>query len=200
MSSECINVLGLTGPSGSGKGMAASVFEEYGFKIVDADKLAREAVDLEDVRNNLKKRFGDDIYENDVLDRKKLAGRAFSDKKCEKDLNDITHGAIIELTKRNIRSYIDNGECDILYDAPLLFEADADSFCTAVISVIADRKKRIERIMLRDGISEEEAFKRISVQQDDDYYIQRSEYVIYNNGSVEDLRGQVLKIIKEVQQ
>ena len=193
-----IKVIGLTGPSGSGKGEVAKIFKDNGYEIIDADILAREVINDTVVIDELRKNFGDDIFEDGVLDRKKLAKRAFSSRENELLLNRITHGRILERAREMIESYIFTGSDKILFDAPLLFESDADMFCTDTVSVIAGFDKRLERIMKRDGISREEALMRMKVQQDDSYYTDRSEYVIYNDGSLDDLYDKTMKIIKEV--
>lgn len=198
MNEEKIRIIGLTGPTGSGKSMVADIFEEYGYIIIDADEVAREAVELDSVRRSISDVFGDDLYKDGCLDRKELSRRAFSSRENELKLNSITHGAIIELTKAKINEYTDDGKKNIMYDAPLLFEAGADSFCTGIVSVIADPDIRIRRIKKRDGLTDDEAKARISVQHEDSYYIDRSDFVIYNNSSQEELRKRTLEVLAEV--
>lgn len=193
-----VKVIGLTGPTGSGKTVVAEVFKENGYEIIDADILAREATEDENILSKIRKEFGDDVVLNGVLDRKELAKRAFVSFEKEKILNSIIHPYVLSEAKELIEGYVFNEQTKIVFDAPLLFESNADEFCTDVVSVIAPLEKRIERIMARDNITKEEAEKRVSVQQSDDYYTDKSEYVIYNDKTLEDLKKKAQEIINEV--
>ena len=187
-------IIGLTGPTGSGKSSGCSVARELGFKIVDCDKLARVAV--EKGTKGLKAvtlAFGDDILNPDgTLNRKLLAQKAFSSKENTKLLNDTIFPFIRELV-----------ECEmvgnrILLDAPTLYESGIDSMCTAVIAVLADEKVRFNRIIERDGIDENAAKLRISAGKREDYYKQRTEHIIYNNGNEIDFKTQFAVIINKI--
>ena len=86
----------------------------------------------------------------------------------------------------------------MLVDAPLLFESGFNRECDAVISIIADKEKRIERIALRDNITREAAEKRIAAQLSDAFLIENSDYVIENSGSTEELKGRVAEIAAKI--
>ena len=86
----------------------------------------------------------------------------------------------------------------VVFDAPQLFEAGAHKGCTAVVSVLADKQLRLERIMARDGISPEAAMRRILAQKSDDFFKAHSDFVIENNGNVESLTPRVHHILKEL--
>ena len=94
-----------------------------------------------------------------------------------------------------INEHESNGEKAIVFDVPLLFESGFDSMCDVTISVIAEKKARIERIMKRDGITKEAALSRIEAQMPDSFYVSKSDYVVYNDASIDDLRTQIDKII-----
>ncbi|MFR4973495.1 MAG: dephospho-CoA kinase [Butyricicoccus pullicaecorum] len=79
----------------------------------------------------------------------------------------------------------------ILYDAPTLFQTGFDRSCDAVIGVVASRETRIQRIMQRDGLSETAAAARIDAQPDEAFYREKCDFVLENNGSLEDLKLQV---------
>lgn len=181
--------IGLTGPTGAGKGYVGEKLKEKGFKIIECDYYAREVVKDKKVLNKLAKAFGDDIIKNDQLDRKALAEKAFSSKDKTKLLNDIMHPAIIEMCKAQAEGLT-------VLDAPQLFEAKLEKECYKIISVIADENTRIKRIISRDNITEDEARKRISAQFDNDYYIDHSDYVIYNND--ENIDNQIDNILEVI--
>ena len=196
-------VLGLTGPTGSGKSAVAKVFCDMGYKLVDADKIARDIVSVgSPVIDKLAERFGNDIVLPDGnIDRKLLASRAFSSNENTKALNDITHPAIVESVRKNIDDFVQQGFKKIIYDAPLLFESGTDKLCDKVLSVVADKDTRIERLKRRDNLSCEEINKRISAQHEDDFYTDKSDFVIKNNSAFDALvddTKQVYSMIEKV--
>ena len=140
----------------------------------------------------LKKRFGDDIISGGVLDRRELARRAFATKEGTADLSAITHPEITRLAVEEIHFAQKNGKSAAVIDAALLFDSPLYSICEKNISVIADEKIRLERITERDGISEADAMLRINAQPPAEYYIQKADIIINNNG--EDLENQLVNI------
>lgn len=198
MDEEFVNVIGITGPTGSGKSEVSLIFKEHGYEIIDSDKLAKEIINEKETLEEVKKVFGDDIEKDGILDRKELAKRAFKSIEEEKKLNSIVHPKVLNRAEELIANYVVNGKYNIVFDVPLMFESNADLLCSVVISVIAPVEKRKDRIRLRDNISDEEIDKRISVQQSDDFYIEKSEYVIYNDSTMDDLKQKVIDIIGDI--
>lgn len=175
-------IIGLTGQTGSGKSTVCKCLEENGFYICSCDEIAKEV--RSDAKTALKIAdvFGFDIIdENGSVDRKLLAQRAFKDKETIKMLNEIMHPAILSLAFERIKKALENGYEFAVLDAPQLFESGAEKNCNLIVSVIADKSERLRRILKRDSLSEEEALRRIGVQFDDEFYTEKSDYVIINN-------------------
>lgn len=175
-------IIGLTGQTGSGKSTVCKCLEENGFYICSCDEIAKEV--RSDAKTALKIAdvFGFDIIdENGSVDRKLLAQRAFKDKETIKMLNEIMHPAILSLAFERIKKALENGYEFAVLDAPQLFESGAEKNCNLIVSVIADKNERLRRILKRDSLSEEEALRRIGVQFDDEFYTEKSDYVIINN-------------------
>ena len=193
-------VIGLTGPMGSGKSTVAKTFCDNGYKLIDADVLARRVVEKgSKTLELLADKFGDDIINADgSLDRAKLSQRAFSSADNTQALNSITHPAIIQLVKAEIARYSAQGYTKIIYDAPLLFESKSDAFCDAIVSVVADKKLRANRVLSRDKISEKEVESRFMAQHDDSFYTEQSDYVITNDGSNDELINNTLAVIRAI--
>lgn len=187
-------VLGLTGQSGSGKSTVSAFFAQLGAKMIDCDQIARQVIASEEVLQKLTSCFGEDILENGILNRKKLANRAFSDEKGHTSLNQIMYPLILKEVDQQIQQGKQAGVPLLILDAPTLFESGADRFCDQVLSVLAPKKLRIERICKRDGIMEEEAEKRLSVQMTDDFYQTRSQFVLRNHGDLALLQKEVKRI------
>ncbi len=191
-------IIGITGPTGAGKSLAAEFFKDKGFYIIDYDKLSREVTQKgTPCLEELKKEFSHSIIDSSGnLIRKKLGDIVFKNKEKLVILNNITHKYIMKRSDEIISSL--QGK-NIVLDAPLLFEAGLDKKCDKTISVICPKNERIKRIINRDSISEEQAKNRINSQHEDTYYIQKSDFIIENNGNQEDMLKSLNKVLKELE-
>ena len=180
-------VIGLTGQTGAGKSEVADFFREMGIKVVSADLAARRAVKEADVKAALCAAFGDILLPDRTVDRRKLARIAFDSPRQLSRLNKITHPRIIQLMLEEARRA--DGDI-VIFDAPQLFEANADLFCTHIVSVIADREIRMERLLQRDHLSEEEIAMRMDAQYEEWFFLRFSDSILYNNTTVGELRRQ----------
>ncbi|MCQ2468508.1 MAG: dephospho-CoA kinase [Ruminococcus sp.] len=191
-----VMVVGLTGQTGAGKSTVAKVFEENGFAIIDADIVARKVVEkgtqcLDEIADF----FGNGVITDEgTLNRPALAGIVFSDKAKLETLDTIIYPYITGEILNMIKRFSADGEKLILLDAPTLFESHADDFCEIIISVLADPDIREQRIISRDGITSEQARKRMNSQMSEDFFISHSDYIIQNNGHI----NLVNEISKEV--
>ncbi|MBR6384544.1 MAG: dephospho-CoA kinase [Ruminococcus sp.] len=189
-------IVGLTGQTGAGKSTVSRIFSENGFKVINADIIARKVVEkgtpcLAEISDY----FGLSILNADgTLNRKALAETVFTDRAKLETLDTIIYPYITGEILRLIRKYSAEGEKFILLDAPTLFESRADDFCDIIISVLADADIRLKRITARDNISEEQARQRMNSQLSEDFFISHSDYIIKNNGLID----VVAEISKEV--
>ena len=190
-------IIGLTGQSGAGKSTASFVFENEGFYVINADRVSRMVTMRKDVLDTLKKTFGNVLLESGMLDRRALAKIVFSDKEKLQLLNSI----LFPIITSEIQNIIDEIDCKyILLDAPQLFESGADKQCHKIVSVIAPKEKLIERAMERDGISHEDAEKRLNSQFPEDFFKEKSDYIITNDTTIDNLIKQTKQIVKEIMQ
>lgn len=175
-------IIGLTGQTGAGKSTVAKILEKNGLFIINADSVAREVVQKgEPTLSELARSFGGDIINEDgTLNRKLLANRAFSSRENTDLLNSITHPAITERIRLKISQAFENGEKAVVIDAPQLFESGENELCDFVVTVTAPLEVRLNRIMNRDGVTEDEARFRINAQLSEEYYIKNSDIVIRN--------------------
>ncbi len=181
-----INIIGLTGKSGSGKTTVASEMEKFGAKVIDCDAVTKDTKTYtEKCIKLLQSAFGDDILYKGELNRKKLAHRAFSSKENLDKLNSITLPFIIERINIIVEKYKTEGYKNIVLDAPTLFEANADLMCNYVIVVSAVEKLRLKRIIDRDNLSEEQAALRIKAQKPDEFFKVRADMVIDTTNNIE---------------
>ncbi|MGN0477209.1 MAG: L-threonylcarbamoyladenylate synthase [Ruminococcus sp.] len=190
-------VVGLTGPTGAGKSTVARVFEENGYHIVDTDKIARTILEKgSPLLPRIAKAFGEDVINSEgCLNRKLLAKRAFETREKTDLLNSITHPYIYEKSLLEIEEYSNKGYDKFILDAPVLFESGGEKYCKKTVAVISDLEKRIERITLRDNLTEKEAIMRIKAQHSDDYYIDRADFVLNNNSGQKELEEKTISLI-----
>lgn len=191
-------VIGLTGPTGSGKTTLSDVARKYGFGIINADKVARDVVKKgEPLLNKLEEEFAG-VVKNGELDREELAKKAFGSKAATEKLNGIMLPVITDRINGIINEYKSQNRGKILLDAPTLFEAKADKLCTITVGVLCDRKVRISRIIKRDNISEESAIRRINAGRPDSFYKEKCDYILNNNGDINEFYAICEEFIKTV--
>ena len=172
-------ILGLTGPTGSGKTTLSKAAADLGYTVLDCDIIARKAAEQENTLAALTTAFGQDILEDGRLNRKALAKKAFSSTNGTELLNKTMLPFVVALIKKGI----EEAETEkILLDAPTLYESGADSLCNAVIAVLADCGDRKARIISRDNLTEAEAQLRLTAGKNDNYYKDKTQHIIYNNG------------------
>ena len=194
-------VFGLTGNIGSGKSTVAKILTEYGFYHIDADQIGRLVVEPGTPANlQLQKVFGKDFFdENNNLLRKKLGARVFADADALQKLNDITHPAInAEIIRQIAEVKEQNPEQNIILEAAVLFEAGMEALADSVVLVFADDDIRLQRVTARDGLTEEKVKDRMNSQMPQTKKRELSQYVIYNNGSLADLRQNVAEFAENL--
>lgn len=193
-------VLGLTGPTGSGKGEVARLLGEKGFFVIDTDRLVRQVQRPgQPCLDALVREFSPSIlYPDGTLNRKELARTAFSDPEKTKRLNAIVHPAVIALTHELLEQAQRNGYAWGVIDAPLLFESGMDKICDRTVAVTAPADRRLGRIMARDGITREQAEIRMGAQPEDSYYTGRASVVLRNDRALENLREQAAELAENL--
>ena len=198
-------IIGLTGPTGSGKSTVAKYLaEKYGAAHIDCDLIAREIMQKNSpVLFQLAEVFGEDIISSDgELDRALLASRAFATKEATKRLNSITHPIITSIALAKVKDFTAEGKTAVLLDAAAIFESKIDKLCTCTVVVTAPEETRLDRIMFRDSISREKALERMDAQLSNAEYEAKADVVIHNYAPF-DLGAETHKIIdrlKEIKQ
>ena len=180
-------ILGLTGPTGAGKGVFSACAKEYGFNVIDCDVLARQAVKKGmPALTALTEVFGKEILlKSGELNRQKLSALAFS----SRDNTELLNKTVLPFIKKMVLKEIKGNY--VLLDAPTLFESGIDSICDKTVGILAPLKTRKERIISRDGIDEISAERRIFAGKDDDFYKQKTDFIIYNDGNIENFIKEV---------
>ncbi len=188
-------MIGLTGPSGAGKGMVAKAFAPYGIPSIDTDKVYHDLlIPPSPCLDELVENFGRGILNPDgSLCRPALSAIVFA-QGHEQDLlnlNTITHKYVLAVTRDICKDLESHGYPAVLVDAPLLFESGFDRECDMTLAVLADPDIRLCRIMARDMLSLAQAKARLAAQKPDDFYTSRATHIMYNNGDLSDMAPMV---------
>jgi dephospho-CoA kinase len=194
-------VVALTGGIGSGKSAVAKLFQTWGARVVDADILAREVVQPgSEGLTKIVEAFSEDLILADgSLNRPLLASIIFSDPLKKELLESIVHPLIRDLWLAKLEQLRGGDAPLIVYVVPLLFESHRQMpELEKIILVSAPTETRIGRIMNRDGFSREIAELRIAAQLPDSEKIPKSDYVIVNDGSLEDLEQRTAAVWGEL--
>lgn len=193
--------VGLTGSIAVGKSYVCSVFRELGCHILDADQTARDVVAMgtEGLRE-IVLRFGEDILlPAGSLDRKKMAGIVFSDEEKRLLLNSIIHPRVFAAQNewlKNVAAKDPNGIAII--DAALTIESGGYKRFDKLIVVWCESAIQLERLMLRDNLSEADARKRIAAQMPQEEKKRYAQYLIDTSGGLEETRKQVVDVFQEL--
>ena len=194
-------IVGLTGPSGAGKGVVCRIFERYGVPCIDTDAVYHNLLQPPSAcLDELANRFGTSILNTDgTLDRKALSALVFVPENREKlkELNRITHRHILSDVRRQCDTLRQGGCPVVLVDAPQLYESEFDGECDCVIAVVAPHDVCVARIMARDGMTRERAEARLQAQNSIDYFRSHADVIIENHGHIEDMESDVLALLQK---
>lgn len=191
-------VIGLTGSIATGKSTVSNMFKQLNIPVIDADQIARDVVEPEQVAlKKIIEAFGTNILHDDgSLNRKALGDIVFNDKEKLEILNGIVHPAIRNEMNRQKEMYLaQNIPCFVL-DIPLLFENKLDYLVDKILVVYIDEETQLKRLMDRDQSTREDAMSRIKSQISIEVKKEKAHEVIDNSGTVEESFTQLKEILK----
>ena len=186
-------IIGLTGGIGSGKTTIANYFKTLGIPVYIADDEARQITDNPEILKEIETLFGNSVFDDNQLNRQKVARIVFDDPKKLQQLNAIIHPAVKKHFENWLKQHLN--EPFVIKETAILFESGSYKDCDIIITVIVPLEIRIKRVMERDKISREAVLKRIKQQWSDNQKIEKSTYII-DNLERESAKRQVEEILK----
>ena len=193
--------VGLTGGIASGKSTVDLMFQEKGAYLIDHDALAHRVEDLDrPAWKDIVEFFGTEVLNEDrTINRARLGALVFGDEAKLKKLNDIVHPAVFrewmneieEITRKEPRAII-------ISDIPLLFEVGWQDTVDIIVLIYISRDEQIRRLTARNGYSASEAEERLSAQMPIDDKVFRADFVVNNEGSLDETRANVAKVWEDL--
>ena len=190
-----LNLIGLTGGIGCGKSTALKAFTSLNCTVLDADAVCHELYNEPDgpVIRAVSKKWGNKVIKSDSIDRKKIAEIVFNDKKALEWLNQLIHPLIFERTYESCR----NSRNLLIFDVPLLFEANWEKYFTKIISIWTTPVIQMERLRKRNW-NDKEIKARIDAQMSVNLKLEKADFGIINIGNLAFLLEQCKNILLEI--
>ena len=191
--------VGLTGGIGAGKSTVADLFAQRGAVVIRADELARQVIEKSTSGfDQVVSRFGENILDtNGEIDRAKLAAIVFNDQKALTDLENIIHPLVREKSNQIMKEQ--TPETIIVNEIPLLLEKGMQPLFDFLVIVISSEKNRLARL-INSGFTQEQVLARMSKQVDDETRKASADFLIVNDGNLDQLEIDVEKIWQTLQE
>jgi dephospho-coA kinase len=204
-------VIGLTGGIGTGKSTVSQILRNKGFSVIDLDVISHKVIEFPSVVEKIVRNFGKEVLENNennndgnrTVSREKLGKIIFSDREKRFTLNSIMHPEILRIMHKKILECESKNEKEnkiIFVEIQLLFEVQWEKEFDYILLVAAKRDIQVRRVLERDKRSEKEAWDIINSQMSLDEKRGKSDFVIENDGNIDDLNRKVDKFLKILEQ
>jgi dephospho-CoA kinase len=195
-----VKLIGLTGGIASGKSTAAAILRRLGAAVIDADELSRQVVRPgNEAWQEIVDAFGPVLLEDQTLDRKKLRKMVFDNPAARQRLESIIHPKVRALAEKSIHELEAAGHVIIVYEVPLLYEGQLQLWLRPVILVACDVATQKQRLRDRDHLTDEEAQQHLDAQMSLAEKRRLADYVVENNGTVDELEQQLKAVLKKIQ-
>lgn len=189
--------IGITGGIASGKTTIVNYLKSLGLKVIDADLIAREVLDLyPEILAYLKETYGERIFNHGILDRKALGNIIFNSKRDRDKYSAVIMPRIKEEVFKRFQEL--KHEEFVVLDAPLLFEEKFEDVTDVTITIYVDKYIQLKRLMERDKLTEKEAWARIEAQMHISEKIKKSDFVVNNSGDLTDTITELSLVLKKV--
>ena len=196
-------VIGLTGGIGTGKSTVSQILKEKKFPVIDLDIISHEVIKFPKVMEKIVENFGKEVLEynntgNWIVSREKLGRVIFGNREKRLILNSVMHPEILRIMREKILECKKENKI-IFVEIQLLFEVQWEKEFDYILLVSAEKETQIKRILSRDNRSKEEALSIINSQMSLDEKKKRSDYVIENDGNIQDLEKKIDEFLKKIE-
>lgn len=191
-------IMGLTGGIASGKSTVSALLVSKGARLVDADAIAREIMlPGHEVLASVAEFFGAEVLQPDgTLNRSKLGDIVFRDPEARKTLNGLTHPVIRRITRERMEAFEREDASRLtVVDIPLLYETEQEDLFEKILVVYVPREVQIQRLIARNGLTEEQARARLDSQMDIELKREKADYVIDNSGDPAETEKQIERLM-----
>ena len=197
-------IIGLTGGIGTGKSTVSQILKDRGFSVIDLDVISHEVIEFSSVVEKIVQNFGREVLDEDeagncTISREKLGKIIFANKEKRLVLNSIMHPEILKVMHKKILECKSEKNKIIFVEVQLLFEVQWEKEFDYILLVAAKRDMQVRRVLERDKRSEEEAWNIINSQMSLDEKREKSDFVIENDGNMDDLNKKVDKFLKSLE-
>ena len=194
------SIIGLMGGPGSGKSTVAKLFAEFGAAVIDADRLAHEALQTDAVKDQVRSRWGDRVFDQEgQIERSALGKIVFSDPAALRELEAMTHPLVHQARHEQREQHQANPAIvAIVEDCPLLLESKLDKQCDQLVFVDTPDEVRLERVKDARGWDADELKKRDQQQMPLDIKRDSADYVVSNDQDLAHVRKQVRNVLQTI--
>lgn len=189
-------MIGITGNIGSGKSLVSSLIASQGYRLISADPIAKTVLDDPDLQVHLAEIWGAELLSQGKIDRQALAKLVFSHPDKLIYLNSLIHPRVLELFDNIV---FESADLKLFFEIPLLFEAGLESCFDAIILVTAPQDQKLDWLIKRDSSNREQILARLRAQMPDSEKLARVDYVLENNGSIDELKTKTLTLLDKLQ-
>jgi dephospho-CoA kinase len=192
-------IIGITGIIGSGKTTVSNILRKNGITVIDLDILAKKAITLNEVQEEIASSLGKEYIENGKPAIEKLRDLVFMDRAQLRSLENIIHPRVRESLRREINKNREEGRGLVAIDGPLLYETDLHKSIDKIVVVSTEMKKIKERLRIR-GLTDSDMNRRMSNQISLEEKEKRADIVIFNNGTKEDLEKEAKGVLRRIKE